>query len=94
MSSPAGRSSFSSNPPRGRNLDLPESRGIGSKAEGPHGGRPFPADLQREAVRFAVDAERCGCVGCGATEGLLEVTTEHGTRVLCPKHVEGWVNRG
>ena len=85
---------YCKNPPRGRNLDLPESRGIGSKAEGPHGGRPLPADLQRETVRFAVGADCCGCLGCRETENLLEVTIKRGTRVLCPEHVEGWVNRG
>ena len=93
MTGRVGRSSFEQTL-QGGEISICLRGGGASKAEAPHGGRPLPADLQREAVRFAVDAERCGCVGCGATEGLLEVTTEHGTRVLCPKHVEGWVNRG
>ena len=95
VSSPAapGRSSFEQTL-QGGEISICLRGGGASKAEAPHGGRPLPADLQRETVRFAVGADCCGCLGCRETENLLEVTTKRGTRVLCPEHVEGWVNRG
>jgi hypothetical protein len=38
------------------------------------------------AVRFAVEAEVCGAMGCGRTRGLLVVPTDDGRLVLCPYH--------
>ena len=36
-------------------------------------------------------AEVCGAVGCSRLEQLLQVTKRGETRILCPEHVDGWL---
>jgi hypothetical protein len=50
-----------------------------------------PAEAaERAAVRFAVDAEVCGALGCRETSGLLEVAVDGERRVLCADHAGRW----
>lgn len=45
-------------------------------------------------VRFAVDADGCGAVGCSVKQPVYEVENDSGAaRVLCLGHAEGWLNR-
>jgi hypothetical protein len=49
------------------------------------------SERKRETVRWAVEAEVCGVVGCGRSDGLLSVATDGGRRVLCPEHARRWI---
>ena len=44
-------------------------------------------------LRIPTDPTVCGAIGCTESRNLLEVTTNEGTRVLCPDHVDGWIRR-
>lgn len=44
-------------------------------------------------IRIPEDPLVCGATGCTNTDNLLEVETQRGTRILCPPHVRGWVER-
>ena len=55
-------------------------------------------DRERQAVRsrggvvrFAVEAECCGAMGCRETGGLLLVEKGNDRRVLCVTHAQRWV---
>lgn len=48
-------------------------------------------DRKRPAVRFAVDADCCGVVGCRVSDGLLLVERGDDRRVLCVTHAQGWL---
>jgi hypothetical protein len=42
-------------------------------------------------VRFAVDADCCGAVGCREKDDLLLVERDGDRRVLCVTHARGWM---
>jgi len=45
-------------------------------------------------VRFAVEADGCGALGCREESPVFEVEKESGaTRVLCERHAKEWVHR-
>jgi len=62
-------------------------------APDPTGGAASRRDLSEKAVavRFAVDAVCCGAVGCREESGLLSVTVDGESRVLCENCVERFV---
>ena len=62
-------------------------------APDPTGGAASRRDLPEKAVavRLAVDAVCCGAAGCRVEDGLLSVTVDGETRVLCENCVEGFV---
>lgn len=47
-------------------------------------------DRERQAVRFAVEAECCGALGCRRSEGLMELRVDGERRVLCARCARGW----
>jgi hypothetical protein len=57
------------------------------------GDRPRSGPSEVPVIRIPEDPTACAALGCTETEDLLEVTTDEGTRVVCPDHVAGWVNR-
>lgn len=85
-------------------MNLSRSADLGTEAaetlRSPSGGVPAArgeaaatserSERERLAVRWAVEAEVCGAVGCGRSDGLLSVATGDGRRVLCPEHARRW----
>lgn len=47
-------------------------------------------DRERQAVRFAVEAECCGALGCRQSEGLMELRVGGDRRVLCAGCARRW----
>jgi len=58
----------------------------------PEGGPTGPTDLPCGAVRWAVEADVCGALGCRETSGLFSVESDGERRVLCMDHARGWVS--
>lgn len=55
--------------------------------------RPRSGPNEVPVIRIPENPTACAFMGCTETGNLLEVTTGEGTRVLCPDHVRGWVER-
>jgi hypothetical protein len=58
------------------------------------GGPTGPTENEGCVVRWAVEADCCGALGCRNTDALLLAENSSGERrVLCADHVTGWVKR-
>jgi hypothetical protein len=54
------------------------------------GGPTGTTDLSGCVERWAVDAAVCGALGCVESDGLVRVTLNGKTRVLCVAHAREW----
>ena len=66
-------------------------RGLVPRPDRPEAAPDRASPENAVAVRFAVDAVCCGALGCRCGDGLLSVTVDGETRVLCSDHAVRFV---